>query len=51
MKQVIIDFDCRSSQWIVCETNGCHTDIIAHFDWFSMASEWCDSNGFDWSGV
>ena len=49
MKQVIIDFDSRSSMWIVCEPIGHDTVIIAEFDWFSMARNWCESNGFDWT--
>lgn len=51
MKSVIIDFDCRNSKWIVCSINGSDTDIIAEFDWFSMARNWCEDNGFDWSAV
>ena len=45
MKSVIIDFN---SKWIVCEAQGQHTVIIAEFDWFSDAMDWCESKGFIW---
>jgi hypothetical protein len=51
MKSVIIDFDCDIKKWIVCESNGCHTDIIGEFDLFSMAIDWCESKGFIWSSL
>ena len=48
MKNVIIDKDCICNKWIVCEAQGPHTVIIAKFDWFVDAREWCDSKGFSW---
>jgi len=51
MKSVIIDRDCKINKWIVCECIGGDTVIIAEFDWFSMARNWCEDNGFDWSAV
>lgn len=48
MKSVVIDFDCNTRKWILCELNGWFTDIISTFESFADARVFCENNRFDW---